>query len=179
MQIATKSQLAVTAMLDLALRPGHRPTTLSAIGARQRISLSYLELLFARLRRQGLVRSTRGPGGGYGLARSAADITVADIVLAIDEPPRPCTRAQNPPSGNGHPVDQRSASDWCTDLERMMMEHLASVSLQDLAGAQPLIGPETAPIPVCAAVSRGVEPRRRSVVTAANSVFAAARQLTL
>lgn len=79
MQVATKGRLAVTAMLDLALRAEYGSIALSAIGARQRVSLSYLELLFARLRRHGLVRSTRGPGGGYGLARSAADRRCATL----------------------------------------------------------------------------------------------------
>lgn len=76
----------MTALLDLALRSDHGPVVQSTIGARQRVSLSYLELLFARLRRQGLVRSRRGPGGGYGLARSAAGISVADIAWAVDAP---------------------------------------------------------------------------------------------
>jgi Rrf2 family iron-sulfur cluster assembly transcriptional regulator len=140
MQIVTKSRLALTAMLDMALRSDHRPMALSTICARQRVSLSYLELLFARLRRQGLVRGTRGPGGGYGLARSAAGITVADIVQAVDGPVRPVTRAADRPSGNGRSPDQRIASDWCADLEREMAKFLASVSLQDLVEAQRPLG---------------------------------------
>lgn len=136
MQIATKGRLAVIAMLDLALRTDHGPVALATIGARQKISLTYLESLFARLRRRGLVRSTRGPGGGYGLACSAADITVADIVQAVDEPGQPCNRAAARPSSRGHPPDQRIASGWCADLERTMVEFLESVSLQDLAETQ-------------------------------------------
>jgi len=178
MQIATKGRLAVTAMLDLALRCEQGPVTLSAIGVRQQVSLSYLELLFARLRRQGLVRSTRGPGGGYGLARKAADITVADIVLAVDDGGQPCTRAAKPFSGEGL-KDQVVAMDWCSDLERVMTQHLASVSLQDLADGQRRLGQEPEPAPISSAVARGTAPQRRLVVTAANSVFAGARRLTL
>lgn len=136
MQIVTKGRLAVIAMLDLALRTDQGPIALVTIGARQQISLSYLESLFARLRRRGLVRSTRGPGGGYGLACSAADITVADIVQAVDEPGQSCNRAAARPSSRGHPPDQRIASGWCADLERTMVEFLESVSLQDLAETQ-------------------------------------------
>ena len=71
MQIATRGRVAVAAMLDLALCVDRRPIALAHISARQKISLSYLELLFGRMRQQGLVRSARGPGGGYSLARSA------------------------------------------------------------------------------------------------------------
>lgn len=136
MQIVTKGRPAVAAMLDLALRADHGPIALVTISARQQISLSYLESLFGRLRRRGLVRSTCGPGGGYGLARDAVDITMAEIVLAVDEPVQPCPRAAVHPSSRGNPPDQRVASDWYADLEREMVQFLASVSLQDLAEAQ-------------------------------------------
>ncbi len=85
MRLTTKGRYAVTAMLDLALHGYQGPTPLSAISMRQGISLSYLEQLFSRLRKRGLVNSTRGPGGGYVLARDAEDIAIADIVLAVDE----------------------------------------------------------------------------------------------
>jgi Rrf2 family iron-sulfur cluster assembly transcriptional regulator len=132
MQIAPQGRLAVIAMLDLALRAGHGPVALATIGARQKISLTYLESLFARLRRRGLVRSTRGPGGGYGLACSAAEITVADIVHAVDKSEPPGARTADRPSGRDQRADQRIASDWCADLEREMAQFLASVSLHDL-----------------------------------------------
>lgn len=137
MQIATKGRLAVIAMLDLALRTDPRPVALASIGARQRISLSYLEEMFAGLRRRGLVRSTRGAGGGYNLARSAADISVVDIVLAADDPAQARTRAADRPPGCDYPQDHRIVSDWCTELDGVMTQYLASVSLQDLAGPQP------------------------------------------
>ncbi len=85
MRLTTKGRFAVTAMIDLALNSGEGPVTLAAISERQKISLSYLEQLFGKLRRYGLVESVRGPGGGYCLARQDADITIADVVRAVDE----------------------------------------------------------------------------------------------
>lgn len=132
MQVVTKGRLAVIAMLDLALRGDYGPVPLATIGARQKISLTYLESLFARLRRRGLVQSTRGPGGGYGLAWSAAEITVADIVNAVDERGPRGTRAAVRSSSRDHPPDQRIVSDWYEELEGEMAQFLASVSLHDL-----------------------------------------------
>jgi len=86
MRLTTKGRFAVTAMVDLALRGGAEPVTLAEISGRQHISLSYLEQLFGKLRRQGLVKSVRGPGGGYRLAKPMPGISVADIILAVDEP---------------------------------------------------------------------------------------------
>ena len=85
MRLTTKGRFAVTAMIDLALRSGEGPVTLAAISERQKISLSYLEQLFGKLRRYSLVDSVRGPGGGYCLARPGSKITVADVVRAVDE----------------------------------------------------------------------------------------------
>ena len=85
MRLTTKGRFAVTAMIDLGLRQSNGPVTLAAISQRQQISLSYLEQLFGKLRRHELVESTRGPGGGYTLARKASDITVADIIVSVDE----------------------------------------------------------------------------------------------
>ena len=86
MRLTTKGRFAVTAMVDLALHDGGRPVTLAEISSRQKISLSYLEQLFGKLRRHALVDSVRGPGGGYRLAKETAGISVADIILAVDEP---------------------------------------------------------------------------------------------
>ena len=86
MRLTTKGRFAVTAMIDLALREHAGPVALAAISARQQISLSYLEQLFGKLPRHELVESTRGPGGGYSLGRKAEEITVADIIVAVDEP---------------------------------------------------------------------------------------------
>jgi Rrf2 family transcriptional regulator, iron-sulfur cluster assembly transcription factor len=85
MRLTTKGRYAVTAVLDLALHQHGGPVSLAAISERQCISLSYLEQLFAKLRRNGVVDSTRGPGGGYTLNRDATDISVSDIILAVDE----------------------------------------------------------------------------------------------
>ncbi|MDX1512656.1 MAG: Fe-S cluster assembly transcriptional regulator IscR [Gammaproteobacteria bacterium] len=85
MKLTTKGRYAVTAMLDLAIHDQHGPVALSDIATRQGISLSYLEQLFARLRKRGLVKSVRGPGGGYQLARDASDIAVSDVIWAVDE----------------------------------------------------------------------------------------------
>ncbi len=86
MRLTTKGRFAVTAMLDVALYAGDAPVTLAAISARQKISLSYLEQLFGKLRRNGLVDSVRGPGGGYQLARTPDAMTIAEIIRAVDEP---------------------------------------------------------------------------------------------
>ena len=85
MRLTTKGRYAVTAMLDLALHQGKRPVTLQDIAMNQEISLSYLEQLFARLRQGGLVRGTRGPGGGYRLAQDASEVSIAGIITAVDE----------------------------------------------------------------------------------------------
>ncbi|SFJ95260.1 Rrf2 family transcriptional regulator [Methylophaga sulfidovorans] len=85
MRLTTKGRYAVTAMLDLSLNYGVGAITLADISERQGISLSYLEQLFARLRKQGLVSSSRGPGGGYRLSREADTITVLDVISAVDE----------------------------------------------------------------------------------------------
>ncbi len=86
MRLTTKGRYAVTAMLDLAFHSQKKPATLTDIATRQTISLSYLEQLFARLRKAGMVTGVRGPGGGYKLSRPAADINIADIIEAVDEP---------------------------------------------------------------------------------------------
>jgi len=86
MRLTTKGRFAVTAMIDLAMREVHRPVTLADISERQKISLSYLEQLFGKLRRRGLVSSVRGPGGGYQMAKKLEEVSVADIIRAVDEP---------------------------------------------------------------------------------------------
>lgn len=85
MRLTTKGRYAVTAMLDLAFHSQTKPVTLTDIATRQTISLSYLEQLFARLRKAGMVKGVRGPGGGYTLSRNAQDINIADIIEAVDE----------------------------------------------------------------------------------------------
>ena len=86
MRLTTKGRIAVTAMIDVAMHNGDGPVTLAGVAERQKISLSYLEQLFGKLRRAGLVDSVRGPGGGYNLARASDGVSVADIITAVDEP---------------------------------------------------------------------------------------------
>ena len=86
MRLTTKGRFAVTAMIDIALHGAKGPVTLAAIAERQKISLSYLEQLFGKLRRRGLVDSVRGPGGGYLLGRAPETVAVSDIIVAVDEP---------------------------------------------------------------------------------------------
>src|SRR5205823_8351473 len=86
MRLTTKGRFAVTAMIDVAMHNSEGPVTLAGVAERQKISLSYLEQLFGKLRRAGLVDSVRGPGGGYNLARASEGVSVADIITAVDEP---------------------------------------------------------------------------------------------
>jgi len=138
MRLTTKGRFAVTAMIDLALRESKGPVTLSAISQRQEISLSYLEQLFGKLRRHELVESVRGPGGGYTLARRAADVTVADIIIAVDEPidATQCGGKENcHGADHEHGVRCMTHDLWAT-LNEKMVEYLDSVSLQDLVDQQ-------------------------------------------
>jgi Rrf2 family iron-sulfur cluster assembly transcriptional regulator len=135
MRLTTKGRFAVTAMIDLALRMGAGPVTLAAISQRQRISLSYLEQLFGKLRRNKLVESTRGPGGGYMLARKAADITIADIVLAVDEQldATSCGGKEDCMGNLGGPC---MTHDLWSALNERMLDFLRSVNLQKLVDEQ-------------------------------------------
>ncbi len=134
MRLTTKGRFAVTAMIDLALRQQNGPVTLAGISQRQKISLSYLEQLFGRLRRHALVQSTRGPGGGYTLARPMADVSVADIIYAVDEP---LDATQCGGKENCGDNDQRCMThDLWASLNRVMVDYLDSVNLQDLVEKQ-------------------------------------------
>ncbi|MGO3890205.1 MAG: Fe-S cluster assembly transcriptional regulator IscR [Paenalcaligenes sp.] len=140
MRLTTKGRFAVTAMIDLALRQQSGPVTLAKISERQHISLSYLEQLFGKLRRHELVESTRGPGGGYSLARLARHITVADIIFAVDEPvdATNCKGKGNCKLGAGGSRGQCMTHDLWANLSRKMVDYLDSVSLQDLVDQQRL-----------------------------------------
>jgi Rrf2 family iron-sulfur cluster assembly transcriptional regulator len=129
MRLTTKGRFAVTAMMDLALRGGTEPVTLAEISARQHISLSYLEQLFGKLRRQGLVKSVRGPGGGYRLARVVQEISVADIILAVDEP-IDATQC----GGKENCQDDRKCltHDLWANLNAHIFSYLRAVTLADL-----------------------------------------------
>jgi len=137
MRLTTKGRFAVTAMIDLALREAHGPVTLAGISQRQHISLSYLEQLFGKLRRFNIVESTRGPGGGYTLARKPEEVSVADIIVAVDEP---LDATQCGGKGNCHGDDEEQGRcmthDLWANLNTRMVEYLASVSLRDLVAQQ-------------------------------------------
>jgi Rrf2 family transcriptional regulator, iron-sulfur cluster assembly transcription factor len=160
MQLSTKGRYAVMAMVDLAGRGAGSSVTLASIAERQHISVAYLEQLFMKLRRSGLVKAVRGPRGGYQLARAPSDISVADIMTAADEPVR-----MNRCSVEGN--------DWCLgskrcathDLWRALGTHistfLGSVSLKDVVDGT-LAGPAFAlPVVEPAAVAAG--PKQRAV----------------
>jgi Rrf2 family iron-sulfur cluster assembly transcriptional regulator len=129
MRLTTKGRYAVTAMLDLALHKDQGPIALADVSARQGISLSYLEQLFARLRRHGLVASARGPGGGYQLGHDSTVISVADVIRAVDETVD-ATRC----GGNQNcQRDERCLThDLWEDLSAQITGYLAGISLEDL-----------------------------------------------
>ncbi len=133
MRLTTKGRFAVTAMVELALRPGTAPMTLAEISFRQKISLSYLEQLFAKLRRRGIVASVRGPGGGYRLAKDMAQIAVADIVLAVDEP---LDATQCGGMENCHDEQKCITHDLWVRLNQQVLDYLGSVSLKQLVDEQ-------------------------------------------
>jgi Rrf2 family iron-sulfur cluster assembly transcriptional regulator len=135
MRLTTKGRFAVTAMLDLALRQSAGPVSLSAISQRQQISLSYLEQLFGRLRKHELVDSTRGPGGGYRLARDAQDITIADIIVSVDEP-LDATQCGGKENCGGHENQPCMTHDLWAALNQRMVDFLDSVTLKQLAEEQ-------------------------------------------
>ena len=133
MRLTTKGRFAVTAMVDLSMRQTRGPITLAAISERQHISLSYLEQLFGKLRRAKLVNSVRGPGGGYNLARPIADITVAAIISAVDEPidATQCAGKENCNDDRRCVTHDR----WAT-LNEKMNDYLGSVTLADVVSHQ-------------------------------------------
>ena len=129
MRLTTKGRFAVTAMIDLAMRHGSGPVTLSEISERQKISLSYLEQLFGKLRRHALVDSVRGPGGGYCLAKSMDQVSVADIILAVDEP-IDATRCGG--KENCHEDKKCLTHDLWAALNDRIFDYLHSVTLSQL-----------------------------------------------
>ena len=129
MRLTTKGRYAVTAMLDLAIHQGQGPIALADIAHRQGISLSYLEQLFAKLRRSALVSSVRGPGGGYNLARPASEIHVAEVISAVDENVD-TTRCGG--AGNCHNNGPCLTHDLWMDLSRRIYDYLNHISLQQL-----------------------------------------------
>ena len=139
MRLTTKGRFAVTAMVDLAMRGGKGPVTLAGISERQKISLSYLEQLFGKLRRSNIVTSVRGPGGGYRLARPAAQIPVSEIILAVDEPLDATSCG-----GRGDCMDGNECitHELWQGLTKTIYAYLAEVNLQEMVDAQKKEQPE-------------------------------------
>jgi Rrf2 family iron-sulfur cluster assembly transcriptional regulator len=129
MRLSTKGRYAVTAMLDLALNGGEGPVTLADISENQGISLSYLEQLFAALRGKGLVRGVRGPGGGYYLGRPADEISIADVICAVDEWVEFTRCNPRPASSDAHRGMTHSL--W-EDLSQQIYHFLTDITLADL-----------------------------------------------
>lgn len=173
MRLSTKGRFTVAAMVDLALREQQGPVTLAALGTRLQVSKSYLEQLFGKLRQQGLVTSARGPGGGYSLGRAATNISVADIIGAVEAP------------GVGQVEDATGAAEggcmlthelW-RRLNMKMAEYLQAITLRQLVDEQIARGVR---IEVRPASKRGIFTQRKKAplkVSAPNSVFALAGTL--
>lgn len=136
MKLSTKGRYAVMAMVDLAATSEGQPVALADIAERQEISLSYLEQLFAKLRRGGLVRSVRGPGGGYLLARTAEETRVSDVILAVDEPIRATRCTPGSPAGCKSNKARCLTHDLWEELGNQIHLYLGSVSLQDVVARQ-------------------------------------------
>src|SRR5436190_20768804 len=133
MRLTTKGRFAVTAMIDVAMHGGQGPVTLAGVSERQKISLSYLEQLFGKLRRSGLVESVRGPGGGYHLARAAETVTVADVIVAVDEP---IDATQCAGQENCHDDRRCMTHELWANLNTRILDYLQSVTLADLVNQQ-------------------------------------------
>jgi Rrf2 family iron-sulfur cluster assembly transcriptional regulator len=157
MQLATRGRYAVMAMVELAARQedGARPVNLGEIAASQQLSLCYLEQLFGGLRRAGLVTSARGPGGGYRLGRPACEVTVADVLAAVDEPmhatrcgagPHGCLQGE----GEGEHVKCHTHDLW-DELGRQIQLFLSGITLADIVAGR--VCGRAVPLPGLAALA--------------------------
>lgn len=174
MRLSTKGRFAITAMIDVALRENSGPVPLSDIALRHKISLSYLEQMFSKLRQHGLVESTRGPGGGYALGHRADGISVADIIGAVegdmDLPTLGAARL-------GESMAQDMTQDLCDALNSKMLDYMQSITLRNLVMEQRAKGFRVEERKV---TNRGVfkKPKQEPVrATTPNSVFALGKSL--
>jgi len=135
MKLTTRGRFAVTALLDLAMQRSKGPVKLAEISKRQQISLSYLEQLFTKLRQRKLVDSVRGPGGGYCLAKKMEHVSVADIILAVDEP---IDSTQCGGKENCHNDNKCMTHDLWKNLNALIFDHLGSINLKQLVDEQKL-----------------------------------------
>jgi len=136
LKLSTKGRYAVMAMVDLAMHSDNKPISLADIADRQEISLSYLEQLFAKLRRGGLVRSVRGPGGGYLLAREDTETRISDIILAVDEPIRATRCTPGQPYGCRINKSRCMTHDLWEELGNQIYLYLSSVTVADVVKKQ-------------------------------------------
>ena len=174
MRLSTKGRFAVTAMIDLALHESSGPVPLSGIAMRHQISLSYLEQMFSKLRQLGLVESTRGPGGGYALAREAQRISVADIIGAVEG--AACENMPGAALGDG-PKTQDMAQDLWDALNSKMLAYMQTVTLHGLA-AEPRAKGHVAEVRKPARQGVGKKPVPQPLWTnAPNSVFALGKSM--
>ncbi|MCG8441605.1 MAG: Rrf2 family transcriptional regulator [Caulobacterales bacterium] len=150
MKLSSRGRYAVMAMADLAAHGRSGPVRLAEIASRQVISHSYLEQLFAQLRRAGVVTSVRGPGGGYRLARDAEDIAVSDIILAVDEPIRATRCGMTGVKGCTGKSERCITHDLWDELGRQIYLFLSGVSLADVV-ARKVLGRSQRPAPLFAA----------------------------
>ena len=178
MRLSTKSRFAVTAMIDIALQGNAGPVSLADIGMRHKISVSYLEQLFSRLRQRGLVESTRGPGGGYSLGRSIDSISVADIIGAIEAHSHKLGRDEEACFKEKEGPGAWMTQDLWASLNVRMVEHMQSISLRQLASEQRAKGVKVESR--VGAAKRGVyaAPKHKVDLSGTpNSVFALGRSL--
>jgi Rrf2 family iron-sulfur cluster assembly transcriptional regulator len=171
MRLSTRGRFAITAMIDLALRESAQPVPLQDIALRHRISLSYLEQVFAKLRQHGLVESTRGPGGGYTLGFRGNSITVADIIGAIEE----TAEASTPRDG----VQDMTQDLWAA-LQTTIVAHMKTITLKSLAEEQRAKGFQVQERkPAKKGVLQKIKPLAPVRTNAPNSVFALANSLAM
>lgn len=138
MRLSTKGRYAVMAMADLASNSSGKPVALADIAERQEISLSYLEQLFGRLRKGGLVKSVRGPGGGYLLSRAPAEMRISDIILAVDEPIQTTRCTPGSPAGCHNNKGRCLTHDLWEELGNQIYLYLSAVTLEMVVSRQVL-----------------------------------------
>lgn len=146
MKLTTKGRFAVTAMLDIALHEPEEYVSIAAIGERRHLSSAYLEQLFGKLRKAGLLEGVRGPAGGYRLARPADQITVIDILKAVDDPLEnpSCERKRDVCDGEGECI----TFDLWESLNREIQKFLSGITLQSLAARKKLKDEGISPISI-------------------------------
>ncbi len=168
MRVSTKTRFTVDALVDLAQHQRNGPVALASIGRRQQVSLSYLEQLFAALRRDGIVQSTRGPGGGYTLARASDEISIADVVRAVDDPTADDASEERRGLALSRGLWQRLHAEMLDQMARIPLSSLLRDAGVPVEAAAPRLRRGFAPLPT-------TRPR----TLAPNSVFAFGRSFAV